>query len=334
MQSRICDSLRFVALSLVVAVSVLAPGCDKKKSEETAKVEKRDPLARSRYALRRLDAIVEVMNDRFQDAWLRGTAVEAEMTRLKAEIDRKRDEIVPLADPGFVVADPARHETFLSGLEKWTETTEARFLEFTKVMNHELVPIRSVFVLFKGTSDNLKLLIEAGIECAEEQSRLNALTASHEEGRRYWLSQLANQLAERKTDHEIFQMGIATIKKLEADIKPLFQKVDAGKIAFVRLKTHMSGVEERLAWADRTIALVPVDDPFKKEPAADISKWRADWSVIRQNLADESMKVLDVTRERQKSRAAVEDAAAKFLADLNRPFLDVARRLKLPLPGE
>lgn len=337
MPSSTSDRFSRLGLYAVVAAAVGFSGLgiwlvNGARTKEKPPVE-RDVREHGRVIEQTLGGLIQAVTDRVTDPWFENTVVQTDMMKFIGEIDARRNLVhLTLENPTFDKEKRAAAEFFKNSeplIKNWT----ARFEAFQRDLDLTLPIARDAFTILKVGSEAMAVLAEAGIAFPEEEARCREYTRLHEDGRRYWLAHLSNLIAGRSdADETVAAIGIANIRKAAEDSKPVIRSLDAARIEWLRFQNHFGGLAGRLDWAEDIAKKLPDGDPLKKAPEGDIGLWRQRHEKTVEKALAVAKRCLDRSREHERDVAAVEAELATLLADLNKPFLEAAKRNGLPLP--
>ncbi len=322
------------ALSLVV-ISVVGIGIwmAKAPSHETERVE-RPPGERIDTLERRIQGLAQTLGRLGKEPAFRSSALPQAMGALTERLRLASNRIYSVRNR-LSPDDAARPAALkvLDDAEEELDDIEGRVSSFEQTTAPLIADLRETFSRTLRVHQILTYFIEEGIPCVEEQRRAEEHRKNFEQGRRWWLGQVAAVLEGNSADPRIATLGAAAIRNGRKTIAPIYERLNTAFIQVQQILTPLEGIRDRITWAEGLARRLSRGDAWKNAPGHDPQQLKANFAAL-EAATREVAKSLPGLAERERRRKISETlkSQGEFLTRLNREWIAKAREMGYPLP--
>ncbi len=229
-------------------------------------------------------------------------------------------------------ARPAALEVIATSEEELKEV-EGRIAAFQRETAPLTADLRDAFSRTLRVHQILTYFVKEKIPCVEEQRRAEEHRKNFEQGRRWWLAQIAAALEGDPADPRIATLGAAAIRNGAKTIAPLYERLNPIFIQVQQILSPLAGIRDRITWAEGLARRLARDDAWSRLPEHDPKHLKTTFSALEASTRKVAKSLLRLSeRERRQQVEAVLEEQGEFLSRLNRDWIAKAREVGYPLP--
>ncbi|HGY89934.1 MAG TPA: hypothetical protein ENK43_02045 [Planctomycetes bacterium] len=322
------------ALSLII-IGVLGIGLWMVRSPSgVAETPEASPRERLVKLERRIQGLAQTLGRLGQEPAFQSSALPEALKTLTERLRLTSNRIYSVRDRLSLddAARPAALEV-IAGAKKDLDDIEGRVAAFQKETAPLTTELRDAFSRTLRVHQILTYFVEQGIPCVDEQRLAEEHRKNFEQGRRWWLAQVAAVLQGNPADPRIATLGAAAIRNGAKTIDPLYERLNPVFIQVQQILTPLMGIRDRITWAEGLARRLPRSDPWRANPNHDPKHLKTTFEALEASTRAVAKSLLPLTeRERRQKVEAVLKKQGEFLSHLNRDWITKAKEVGYPLP--